>query len=107
MKSNHDRFAAALKKAIKGQMNEYPGQFSQIVRNDKDYPTKFAEHLIGKFKSGSVLVINDTVASAMARLEKEPDISTVYKFLGFDEPTKINVTPRPSKNVGAGGFRGC
>lgn len=124
MASNKDRFRSALKKSIKQNMDLFPELFSKIALEDKQYPQKFADHMIEKFEAGRVLALNDTVTDALQYVGREGTLLDAYSFLQLEAPggevaeteeapkkkkeTKPKKTertrPAPVDDVG---FRGC
>lgn len=121
MASNKERFLSALKISIKDMMLYHPKRFSKVALNDKEYPKKFANHMLEKFQAGKVLVINETVADALAHLGRDEELVEAYRFLGLtapggetkedeaeEKPQKVakkeNTRPAPEP---APSFRGC
>lgn len=123
MASNKDRFRSALKKSIKQNMDLFPELFSKIALEDKQYPQKFADHMIEKFEAGRVLALNETVTDALKYVGREGTLLNAYAFLQLEapggevaetdeapekaekkQPKKERTRPAPVNDVG---FRGC
>lgn len=103
MASNKERFLSALKISIKDMMAYHPERFSEVALEDKEYPKKFATHMLEKFQAGKVLVINETVADALSHLGRDEELLEAYRFLGLTAPggeTKANeVEEKPRKVI--------
>ncbi len=110
MASNRERFRSALRLSIKDQMEKNPERFAKFVLDDKEYPTKFAEHLMAKVADGQVVVINETVAAAMMRLEKPASFEAVYQFLGVPipvAPEEVSEDEQEEDEQPLHSFKGC
>ncbi len=100
MASNRERLRSALRLSIRDQMEKNPERFAKFVRDDRDYPTKFAEHLMAKVDGRRVVVINDTVAAAMMKLKKPASLEAVYQFLGASLPVAPEEAPQEDQEEG-------
>lgn len=99
----HTAFMDALILSIKQQMKNWPERFHMSVHKNVNYAGEFAYHMMDKLRAGQVLVINDTVAMALKKLEVTEDVEGMYAFLDLKSPQAGSHVTVPAQAK----FRGC
>lgn len=115
----HQAFKAALADTLVKQMKKNPERYHKVVHQTPDYPKTFANHLMEKLENAQVIVLNETVADAMATLGIK-GIDNLYKSLKLSPPEadeevpevevkKENAKPKPAphRTEEQHFFRGC
>lgn len=96
-----------LENVIKSDMQMNPALFhGSILSAPSKYAKEFSQHMIDKLREGRVLVLNETVVRAAAKVGIGYGIDELYRYLDFDPPMVRKDEPEPVVPLESR-FRGC